>query len=134
MHTEPEEAQEPGRHSVGDDTYAFSVNGRLVDNGEAASTRKKRTSSILLCDELGFTILIQKQNGNLFFGALQNHLLLRKFAELEVLENKWARSVLDLTAALVAAVLAPPCLRGFMQDAEFSSVNPQLSPGSGATY
>ncbi|UYV78080.1 hypothetical protein LAZ67_16000042 [Cordylochernes scorpioides] len=34
--------------------------------------------------KLGFTILIQKQNGNLLFGALQNHLLLRKFAELKV--------------------------------------------------
>ncbi|UYV80707.1 hypothetical protein LAZ67_19001475 [Cordylochernes scorpioides] len=44
-----------------------------------------------------------------------------------------ARSVLDLTAALVAAVLVPPYLRGFMQDAELSLVNPQLSPGSGAT-
>ncbi|UYV68086.1 hypothetical protein LAZ67_5003018 [Cordylochernes scorpioides] len=30
-----------------------------------------------------------KQNGNLLFDALQNHLLLRKFAELEMLENKW---------------------------------------------
>ncbi|UYV84319.1 hypothetical protein LAZ67_X001837 [Cordylochernes scorpioides] len=39
---------------------------------------------------IGFTILIQKQNGNLLFGALQNHLLLRKFAKLEVLENKWS--------------------------------------------
>ncbi|UYV70726.1 hypothetical protein LAZ67_8000382 [Cordylochernes scorpioides] len=39
--------------------------------------------------KLGFTILIQRQNGNLLFGALQNHLLLlRKFTELEVLENK----------------------------------------------
>ncbi|UYV82498.1 hypothetical protein LAZ67_21002540 [Cordylochernes scorpioides] len=34
--------------------------------------------------KLRFTILIQKQNGNLIFGALQNHLLLRKFAELEI--------------------------------------------------
>ncbi|UYV79919.1 K02A2.6-like [Cordylochernes scorpioides] len=42
-------------------------------------------------------------------------------------------SVLGLTAALVLAVLVPPCLRGFMQDAELSSVNPQLSPGPGAT-
>ncbi|UYV82622.1 hypothetical protein LAZ67_22000229 [Cordylochernes scorpioides] len=32
-----------------------------------------------------------------------------------------------LTAALVAAVLASLCPRGFMQDAELSSVNPQLS-------
>ncbi|UYV76484.1 Transposase [Cordylochernes scorpioides] len=44
-----------------------------------------------------------------------------------------ARSVLGLTAALVAAVLVPPCLRGFMKDAELSSVNHQLSPGPGAT-
>ncbi|UYV84012.1 hypothetical protein LAZ67_X000882 [Cordylochernes scorpioides] len=45
--------------------------------------------------KLGFTILIQKQNGNLLFGALQNHLLLRKFAELEVLENKWSLVFLE---------------------------------------
>ncbi|UYV68338.1 hypothetical protein LAZ67_5003939 [Cordylochernes scorpioides] len=37
--------------------------------------------------KLGFEILIQKQNGNLLFGALQKHLLLRKFAEPEVLEK-----------------------------------------------
>ncbi|UYV68384.1 SF3B1 [Cordylochernes scorpioides] len=44
-----------------------------------------------------------------------------------------ARSVIGLTAALVAAVLAPLCLRGFRLEAELSSVNPQLSPGPGAT-
>ncbi|UYV70798.1 hypothetical protein LAZ67_8000671 [Cordylochernes scorpioides] len=46
-------------------------------------------------------------------------------------KGRW--SVLSLTATLVAAALVPPCLRGFMQDAELSSVNPQLSPGPGAT-
>ncbi|UYV70703.1 hypothetical protein LAZ67_8000326 [Cordylochernes scorpioides] len=35
-----------------------------------------------LVTKLGFIILIQKQNGNILFGALQNPLLLRKFAEL----------------------------------------------------
>ncbi|UYV68094.1 hypothetical protein LAZ67_5003035 [Cordylochernes scorpioides] len=44
---------------------------------------------ILQVATLELTILIQKQNGNLLFDALQNHLLLRKFAELEMLENKW---------------------------------------------
>ncbi|UYV76747.1 K02A2.6-like [Cordylochernes scorpioides] len=44
-----------------------------------------------------------------------------------------ARSVLGLTAALVAAVLVLSCLRGFMQDAELSLVNPQIFPGPGAT-
>ncbi|UYV72325.1 hypothetical protein LAZ67_9002645 [Cordylochernes scorpioides] len=43
-----------------------------------------------------------------------------------------ARSVLGLTVALVAAVLAPLCLQGFRLDAELSSVNPQLSSGPGA--
>ncbi|UYV63613.1 hypothetical protein LAZ67_2004971 [Cordylochernes scorpioides] len=45
---------------------------------------------LLQVTKLGFTILIQKHNGNLLFGALLNHLFLRKFAELEVLENKWS--------------------------------------------
>ncbi|UYV83530.1 hypothetical protein LAZ67_23001365 [Cordylochernes scorpioides] len=41
-------------------------------------------------------------------------------------KNRWHKSVGHLTAALVAAVLVSPCLRGFMQDAELSSVIPQL--------
>ncbi|UYV64711.1 hypothetical protein LAZ67_3001729 [Cordylochernes scorpioides] len=45
---------------------------------------------LLQVTKLGFTILIQTQNGNLLFGALQNHFLLRKFAKLEMLENKWS--------------------------------------------
>ncbi|UYV66636.1 hypothetical protein LAZ67_4002426 [Cordylochernes scorpioides] len=45
---------------------------------------------ILQVSKLGFTILIQKQNGKLVFGALQNHLLLRKMGELKVLKNKWS--------------------------------------------
>ncbi|UYV83975.1 hypothetical protein LAZ67_X000763 [Cordylochernes scorpioides] len=46
----------------------------------------QRLFSILLqVTKLGFTLLIQKQNGDLLFGALRkNHLLLRKFAELKV--------------------------------------------------
>ncbi|UYV68345.1 hypothetical protein LAZ67_5003969 [Cordylochernes scorpioides] len=44
--------------------------------------------------KLGFTILIQKQNGNLLFGALQNHLLLRKFAEIEVLQKMIERKLI----------------------------------------
>ncbi|UYV78649.1 hypothetical protein LAZ67_16002271 [Cordylochernes scorpioides] len=43
-----------------------------------------------LTEDQKLVALNGKKNGNLLFGALQNHLLLRKFAELEVLENKWS--------------------------------------------
>ncbi|UYV60405.1 hypothetical protein LAZ67_1001054 [Cordylochernes scorpioides] len=56
----------------------------------------RRLFLILLQEtKLGFTILIQKTNGNLLFGAFQNHLLLRKFVKLEVLENKWRLSAVE---------------------------------------
>ncbi|UYV83514.1 hypothetical protein LAZ67_23001289 [Cordylochernes scorpioides] len=44
---------------------------------------------LLQVTKLGFTMLIQKQSSNLLFCALQNYLL-KKFAELEVLEYKWS--------------------------------------------
>ncbi|UYV66815.1 hypothetical protein LAZ67_4002953 [Cordylochernes scorpioides] len=64
-------------------------------------------------------------HGDYFEGSDMKSLYVDIFGE--------ARSVLGLTAALMAAVLVPLCLRGFMQDAELSSVNPQLFPGPGAT-
>ncbi|UYV71910.1 hypothetical protein LAZ67_9001084 [Cordylochernes scorpioides] len=48
---------------------------------------------LLWVTKLGFTSLIQKQNGNLLFGALQNHLILRRFAELEVLEKMFLKKM-----------------------------------------
>ncbi|UYV70867.1 hypothetical protein LAZ67_8000916 [Cordylochernes scorpioides] len=65
--------------------------------------------------------------------------ILKKRQKQQSLDHRYFRTALlsldhcHLTAALVAAVLALICLRGFMQDAELSSVNPQLSPGPGAT-
>ncbi|UYV60164.1 hypothetical protein LAZ67_1000171 [Cordylochernes scorpioides] len=46
--------------------------------------------------KLEFTILIQKQKGDLLFSSLQNHLLLRKFAELKCWKTNGRFGFIDI--------------------------------------
>ncbi|UYV70214.1 hypothetical protein LAZ67_7002216 [Cordylochernes scorpioides] len=70
--------------------HSLTEDQKLVEKKCYEGKSKAFKKILLQLTKLGFKFLIQKQNGNLLFGALQNYLLLRMFAELEVLENKWS--------------------------------------------